>query len=310
MCSFSGTKVVRYGADSCGYVYGTFTDGVSCVGKYGDPGPFGASDPCPGIYKHCDYASGWSSPWLTNINIPYNIFSLQNNTTYNWVVEAYYNGAYGRYPSKFLGITNQPYGSFTTPNCALPPTTTLTANGVRPQIKIAEGWSVNLDWTSTGATSCTASGAWSGSVPTSDNSPAYTYTPPVGLNTYTITCAGPGGSANSSVLVDVVRPVLTLFRGSQTCLAVNLSWSWNDPFFNGEYSQYRVLRSNDGLVFSQRAVVNAPQMTYQDRDTFISDRTYYYQIEALKPGSPSVVSNTIQTIPCPRLPNWQEIRPM
>ena len=191
----------------------------------------------------------------------------------------------------------------------IPPTVTITADGVRPQLKIAEGWSVNLDWTSTGATACAASGAWSGAVPVSDNSPAYTFTPSVGIHNYTITCTGPGGTVNSSVLVDVVSPILTLVRGSQTCLAVNLSWSWNDPFFNGEYSQYRVLRSEDGLVFSERAIVNAPQMSYQDNDNFTSDRTYYYRIEALKSGSPSVFSNTIQTIPCPRLPRWEEIRP-
>ena len=46
-CSFSGTKQVRYGANST-YFYQSFTDGTSCSNSV-----FG--DPLFGVLKHCDY---------------------------------------------------------------------------------------------------------------------------------------------------------------------------------------------------------------------------------------------------------------
>ena len=45
-CAFSGTKDVRYGADST-YTQGVYTDGVAC-----DNATFG--DPLFGVEKHCD----------------------------------------------------------------------------------------------------------------------------------------------------------------------------------------------------------------------------------------------------------------
>jgi len=47
VCSFSGTKEVRYGANGT-YAYGTFTNGVGCNNSV-----FG--DPLFGVFKHCDY---------------------------------------------------------------------------------------------------------------------------------------------------------------------------------------------------------------------------------------------------------------
>ncbi|MBU4142683.1 hypothetical protein KJ590_01635, partial [Patescibacteria group bacterium] len=53
--------------------------------------------------------------WNTGRNTSYTVSSgLNKNTTYNWSVEAYYAGQ----PSaSFFRYTNQPHGSFTTPNC-------------------------------------------------------------------------------------------------------------------------------------------------------------------------------------------------
>lgn len=47
MCSFSGTKEVRYGDDSGGYVSAFVTDGVPCDNTRW-------TDPVPGVVKHCD----------------------------------------------------------------------------------------------------------------------------------------------------------------------------------------------------------------------------------------------------------------
>ena len=61
------------------------------------------------------------------------------------------------------------------------------------------GQSATLTWTSTRATSCTASGAWSGTQALSGSA---TVTPnAAGANTYTLTCTGPGGSVDASATV-------------------------------------------------------------------------------------------------------------
>ena len=58
----------------------------------------------------------------TGLNTSYSVSSgLANSTTYTWSVEAYYidnaNGAV--HSSTYWTVTDQPYGSFTTPNCVV-----------------------------------------------------------------------------------------------------------------------------------------------------------------------------------------------
>lgn len=74
------------------------------------------------------------------------------------------------------------------------------------QPKITLGASATVTWSSTNATSCAASGSWSGTQAISGTS---TQTPTVaGPGTYTLTCTGAGGSANQSVSLIVPIPVL------------------------------------------------------------------------------------------------------
>lgn len=69
---------------------------------------------------------------------------------------------------------------------------------------ITLGANATLTWSSTNATSCTASGAWSGTEPTSGTA---TESPnAAGTNTYTLTCMGAGGSANDSATLTVNAP--------------------------------------------------------------------------------------------------------
>lgn len=66
---------------------------------------------------------------------------------------------------------------------------------------IALGGGVTVAWSSTAATACTASGAWTGAKGTSGNAestPAAT-----GLAFYTMTCSGAGGTATARASVDV-----------------------------------------------------------------------------------------------------------
>jgi hypothetical protein len=78
-----------------------------------------------------------------------------------------------------------------------PPTVTFSADAT----SVPSGGTVHLVWSSQGATSCLASGGWSGSQATSGTatSPAITAT-----TTFTITCEGAGGSTAQSVTVTLV----------------------------------------------------------------------------------------------------------
>jgi len=102
------------------------------------------------------------------------------------------------------------------------PTVNLAAN---PTL-IIRGNSSTLSWSSTNATRCTASGGWIGDKPTSGTAPVS----PTANTTYTLTCTGPGGSAQDSaaVTVNAAAPTVSLnanptsiFRGSSS----TLSWS-------------------------------------------------------------------------------------
>ncbi|HLN49979.1 MAG TPA: S8 family serine peptidase [Steroidobacteraceae bacterium] len=106
------------------------------------------------------------------------------------------------------------------------PTLTLSANSV------AVGHSTTLAWSSVGATSCTASGSWSGTQATSGTE---TITPAaIGTETFTLICSNLGGpSAPTSVtltatpaLTAPAAPVLTLGVTSISAYSTtSLTWS-------------------------------------------------------------------------------------
>ncbi len=79
------------------------------------------------------------------------------------------------------------------------PTVSLSANPT----SVASGASSTLSWSSTNATSCTASGAWSGTKSTSGSQSSGTL---AATSTFSLSCTGAGGSANKSVIVTVNAP--------------------------------------------------------------------------------------------------------
>ena len=105
------------------------------------------------------------------------------------------------------------------------PTATLNASPAT----IDEGQSSTLTWSSTDATSCTASGAWSGAKATSGSQSVA----PGSTASYTITCTGAGGSTNDSTTVTVnpasaPAPTVTLNASPSTIRkgeSTNLTWS-------------------------------------------------------------------------------------
>src|SRR5690606_32995216 len=66
-----------------------------------------------------------------------------------------------------------------------------------------------LNWSTSNATACTASGAWSGTRATSGSAQSGALN---ASSTFVLTCAGPGGSASQSVSVSIAAaaPAATL----------------------------------------------------------------------------------------------------
>jgi hypothetical protein len=112
---------------------------------------------------------------------------------------------------------------------------TSTASGPSPTVQlsvtspnITAGNSTTLNWSSTSATSCTASGGWSGQQPTA----GIQVVSPTVTTTYTLTCAGTGGNSQpSSAVVTVAAkavPTATLSASSTSITAggsSTLTWS-------------------------------------------------------------------------------------
>ncbi len=80
------------------------------------------------------------------------------------------------------------------------PVVTLTATPA----SVASGQTTSLQWSASDATSCTASGGWSGAKSASGGTE--TTSAVTAPTTYTLTCTGPGGSVNKSVSVSISAP--------------------------------------------------------------------------------------------------------
>ncbi|MDO8704572.1 MAG: hypothetical protein Q7J84_06425, partial [Sulfuricaulis sp.] len=84
-----------------------------------------------------------------------------------------------------------------TPTPAPAPTVSLNANPT----SVTSGNAALLTWSSTNASSCTASGDWSGTKPTSGSASTGNLT--ATANTFVLTCSGPGGTASQLATVTV-----------------------------------------------------------------------------------------------------------
>jgi hypothetical protein len=103
----------------------------------------------------------------------------------------------------FINFIAQPTGSDGAGTYALsvataPPAPTITLSADRPSV--ASGSTVNLIWSTQNATSCTASGGWSGNQPLSGTATTAALTT---TTTFALQCQGAGGSAQQSVTVSV-----------------------------------------------------------------------------------------------------------
>src|SRR3974390_1282594 len=80
----------------------------------------------------------------------------------------------------------------------------VTALVIANPTSVTSGASSSLNWSSTNATLCSASGAWTGAVATSGTQSTGPLT--ASSSTYTLTCTGPGGTGSASATVTVQGP--------------------------------------------------------------------------------------------------------
>lgn len=96
------------------------------------------------------------------------------------------------------------------------PTVSLTSNPT----DISAGQTVTLTWNSSNATSCTASGGWSGAKETSGTEVTAALN---ATTTFSLICTGAGGSTSASVTVSLIEPPTLTLTAAQTALTVNYS---------------------------------------------------------------------------------------
>jgi len=89
------------------------------------------------------------------------------------------------------------------------PTVDIKANGSDGPISIYYNTAATLTWTSTNATSCTASNGWSGAKALNNASPGESTGNLTTSKTYTLTCTNSEGSASDSVTVNIAMPTLS-----------------------------------------------------------------------------------------------------
>jgi hypothetical protein len=139
-----------------------------------------------------------------------------------------FNGSPGTYQLTFVATPGTPTATATDPNpIALPfglyaasvdysaPTVTLTSN----VSSAATGTTIDLTWTSTNASSCTATGGnFTGSQQTSGTNVPIVLS---ATTTYTLTCTGTGGTASQSVTVTATTPPSSGHGGGGS-----IDWAW------------------------------------------------------------------------------------
>lgn len=135
------------------------------------------------------------SPYQPYTALNFTDTTVSQNTFYQYQIEAYNTAGTNR--SNALNVN--------TSSC--PPTLNFSGNPT----SIFQGQSTTLTWSTTFSTSCSASGAWSGSKAVNGSETVFPLPPP--SVTYTLACAGPGGGTGpQSVIINIAPLALPDWR--------------------------------------------------------------------------------------------------
>jgi hypothetical protein len=178
-------------------------------------------------------------------------------------------------------------------NCGAPPTVDILANGSQGPVSISPGASATLTWTSTDASSCSASGNWLGIKSTSGSQSTGALS--TGAYSYRITCSNSSGQSTSdTVAVNVVEnpsvpptPTITANASGTSCEAIRISWSSYDLSDADGFKVYR-----DGSLIATLGVVS-----YYENTGLTPGVSYSYTVRAFNSNGDSAVSNTSASTP-------------
>ena len=177
-------------------------------------------------------------------------------------------------------------GSGGTP--APPPSVTLTA----AVGSVTSGAATTLTWSSTHATSCTASGAWSGTRATAGSESTGALT---SAATFTLTCTGSGGSGTASATVGITTAGPVSVRGVITYARV--------PYLTGNGLDYVNSRQEPARGITVEVVNAATQVVLA---TTTTDATGAWSVSV--PGSTNLFvrskAEMVRAAPAP-LPHWR-----
>ena len=199
-------------------------------------------------------------------------FSTTGGTTHATVVSGLVNGQTYRYYVRCqdtAGNANTTDYSISFAFVLAAPTVSLTAMPAT----IFPGQSSTLAWTSTNATSCTATGAWTGSQPLSGEVTVLT----ASTATYTLTCTGAGGSATRTTTITV------------TGGAGQLTLAWTD---NAAGTAVFKIQRKTGVsgTYAQIGTTGLGATGYVDA-TVVTGTTYCYRVCASNANGDSAYSN-------------------
>ncbi|MCB9819462.1 hypothetical protein H6789_02030 [Candidatus Nomurabacteria bacterium] len=165
-----------------------------------NPSSWNRTGNCDGTWQNGDFCTDSQSSKSRTIPV-------QPNTLYEWWVHSIKDGEASASSLSSFQCTPQ-----IVPEEENLPSLTLTAS----PSTVASGGSSTLTWTTANVTSCTASGAWSGSKTASGGSQNVSNI--TSNSTYTLTCTGPNGSVSRTATVTVSGAVAEEGEGNEPSL--------------------------------------------------------------------------------------------
>jgi hypothetical protein len=236
------------------------------------------------IIRACDtiiasvnlYTPGAGSPGFNNLPSP--AWNVPTSGDCTWSITA--SGGY----VDFRAVT-------TTYRPAPPPTIDIQINNSQGPLSQTAPGSYTLDWTSTNASTCTASGDWSGSK-TISGSQAYGNVAS-GTYSYTLTCSNPAGSASDSVTTYVFSPPSVDIKANQL----------DGPVSFSEPAAYTIAWSSSNASSCQAEGNLTGSIGLNGSQAFNSvlQGTYDYTVRCFNPVGAEVV-DTVQIRVNPPLP--------
>ncbi|MFL2485706.1 MAG: cadherin domain-containing protein [Gammaproteobacteria bacterium] len=150
-----------------------------------------------------------------------------------------------------------------------PPSPPASVNLSADPLSVLLGDETTLTWSTANASSCSASGAWSGSRSTSGSEGVAIQA--VGDNQFTLTCSGPGGSGSDSVSVEGYENITGVsVDGYLTSASVfydlneNFILDSNEESSTSNDSGGFALRKNDSLLVSLGGIDSDTQKDFED----------------------------------------------